>query len=109
MPLPGIMTSTSWTSHRTNELVQSHLDEVTASVLFGLNSSTRPFPLSKVTFLHAKRSPWGLVIARYAIEARRSELIRQGIGQNLRPMYFKDIEWGNHFVRCAVDSANPYN
>lgn len=84
--------------HRTDKLIRSYLNEMTTEVLFGLNPHTRLFPLSRVAFLHAKRSPWMTVVARYAIEDKRLELLKQGLGENLRPVYFKDVEWANHFV-----------
>lgn len=41
---------------------------------------------------------WMASVNRHLFEKKRSELIAQGHGQNLRPVFFKDVEWGNHFV-----------
>lgn len=33
------------------------------------------------------------------------ELSKQGLGTCLRPMFFKDVEWGNHFVSPSVNRS----
>lgn len=42
------------------------------------------------------------VVARYAIQDKYSQLIKQGKAPHLRSLYFKDIAEGNHFIHSDL-------
>lgn len=86
-----------------NTRTQPYLAELTAEVLFTTDVSSSPFPLVQVPYIYGRRSTQDTVVARYVTEYKRLQLTKQGLGANLRPMSFKDIEWGNHFVSLPTN------
>ena len=55
--------------------------------------------MARVAYIWARRSTWNTITARYDIEKERTELLQRGLNDaSLRPVIFKDVEWGNHFV-----------
>ncbi len=92
---------------RTSPRIQSYLGELTQEVLFSFEPRSSPFPLARVAYIYGKRSTWHSVAARYEIGNKRMEHIKQGLGASLRPMSFKDVTWGNHFVSLLISADIP--
>ncbi len=99
---PSGCSSRSQFLSRANSRIEAYLGQLTEEVLFSFDPSSSPFPLARVTYIHGKRATWHTIVARHEIGNKQMELLRQGLGTNLRPMSFKDVTWGNHFVSPAT-------